>query len=45
MVKNVLNYEYIQDAFYDGTNNGWKDAYRVFYAFGRTFSVKLKIAF
>ena len=45
VVKNVLNYEYIQDAFYDGTNNGWKDAYRVFYAFGRTFSVKLKIAF
>lgn len=33
VVKNVLNYEYIQDAFYDGTNNGWKDAYRVFYAF------------
>lgn len=45
VVKNVLNYEYIQDAFYDGTNTGWKDAYRVFYAFGRTFSVKFKLAF
>lgn len=44
-VKNVLDYEYIQDAFYDGTNTDWRDAYRVFYAFGRTFSVKFKLAF
>lgn len=42
-VNNVFNYEYIQDAFYDGTNNSWKDAYRVFYAYGRTFSVKVKL--
>ena len=44
-VKNVLNYEYIQDAFYDGTHAGWQDAYRVFYAFGRTFSLGMKVAF
>ena len=45
VVKNVFDYEYIQDAFYDGSNTDWKDAYRVFYAFGRTFSVRLKLAF
>ena len=44
-INNVLDYEYIMDAFYDGTNNRWQDAYRVFYSFGRTFSVKVKLDF
>ena len=44
-VYNVFDYEYIQDAFYDGTNSGWQNAYRIFYSYGRTFSVKLKLTF
>lgn len=44
-VQNVFDYEYITDAFYDGTNNSWEDAYRVFYSFGRTYAVKMKVSF
>ncbi len=43
-VNNLLDYQYIVDA-YDGGTGKWQDAYRVFYAFGRTYSVKLKINF
>jgi len=43
-VENVLNTEYIADA-YDGGTHDWDSAYRVFYGFGRTYSVRLKINF
>lgn len=44
-VNNLFDYEYIVDAFYDGANADWRDAYRVFYAFGRTYSVKMRLEF
>ena len=43
-VNNLLNYQYIVDA-YDGGTGTWDSAYRVFYAFGRTYSLKLKVNF
>ncbi|MCQ2204244.1 MAG: carboxypeptidase-like regulatory domain-containing protein [Bacteroidales bacterium] len=43
-VENLLDQEYIADA-YDGEDHDWKTAYRVFYGFGRTYSVRFKIAF
>lgn len=43
-VNNVLDQEYIADA-YDGGNHEWDTAYRVFYGFGRTYNVRLKIRF
>ena len=43
-VNNLLNYHYIVDA-YDGGTGTWDSAYRVFYAFGRTYSLRLKINF
>ena len=43
-VNNLLNYQYIVDA-YDGGTGTWDSAYRVFYAFGRTYSLRLKINF
>jgi outer membrane cobalamin receptor len=43
-VENVLDQEYIADA-YDGGDSSWSSAYRVFYGFGRTYSVRLKVNF
>lgn len=43
-VNNVFNNFYIVDA-YEGGSSTWEDAYRVFYAFGRTFTVRLKLNF
>lgn len=43
-VNNLLDQEYIADA-YDGGNQDWSKAYRVFYGFGRTYNVRLKINF
>lgn len=43
-VNNLLDYKYIVDA-YDGGTGTWDSAYRVFYAFGRTYSLKLKVNF
>jgi hypothetical protein len=43
-INNLLNYHYIVDA-YDGGTGTWDSAYRVFYSFGRTYSIRLKIAF
>lgn len=43
-VNNLFDQVYIADA-YDGTNSDWQTAYRVFYGWGRTMSVKLKINF
>lgn len=42
-VNNLFNTEYISDAT-DGTSNDW-DTAMVFYGFGRTYSVSLKIKF
>lgn len=43
-IDNLFDQEYIADA-YDGGNHDWNSAYRVFYGFGRTYSVRLKINF
>lgn len=43
-VENVFNQEYIADA-YDGGDGTWQSAYRVFYGFGRTYSIRLKLNF
>lgn len=43
-VNNVFNQTYITDAT-DGSNHDWQTAYGVFYGFGRTYSVKLKVSF
>lgn len=43
-ITNIFNQEYIADA-YDGSDHDWKTAYRVYYGFGRTASVKLKVQF
>ena len=45
-VNNVLGYNYVKDAYtLTGTDGAWNNAFRTFYSFGRTFSVKLKINF
>ena len=43
-VMNLLDQEYIADA-YDGGDNSWQTAYRVFYGFGRTWSMRWKVNF
>lgn len=43
-VNNLFDDTYIVDA-YDGNSHDWDTAYRVFYAFGRTYSVRLKVNF
>ena len=43
-VNNVFDQEYIVDAT-DGSNHDWQSAYKVFYGFGRTYSVKFKVSF
>ena len=43
-IDNLFNQENIVDA-YDGSDHTWQSAYRVFYGFGRTFDVRLKIKF
>lgn len=42
-VNNLFDQEYIADA-YDGGGT-WQKAYRVFYGFGRTYSIRLKFNF
>ena len=42
-IDNVFDQEYITDAI-DGASHSWEDA-RVFYAWGRTYSVRLKLNF
>ena len=45
-VNNVCNYNYVKDAYtLSGTAGAWDNAFRVFYALGRTYSIKLKINF
>ena len=45
-VYNLFNYNYVVDAYTaSGSNGTWENAYRVFYAFGRTYALRLKVAF
>lgn len=45
-VHNLFNYNYITQSYTPvGANGSWENAYQVFYSFGRTFSVKLKLNF
>lgn len=45
-IYNVCNYNYVVDAYTSTASNGtWENATRVFYNFGRTFAVRLKINF
>lgn len=45
-INNLLGYNYIKDAYtLTGSDGAWDNAFRTFYSFGRTFSVKLKINF
>ncbi len=43
---NVFNHNYVVDAYTNATEEGtWSNAYRVFYSFGRTYAMKLRINF
>ncbi len=45
-VYNLFNYYYIKDAYtMSDTRGAWDNAFRVFYSFGRTFSLRLKVSF
>lgn len=45
-VYNVFNYNYVTNATTaTGSPGTWENAYRVFYSFGRTFSLRLKVVF
>ena len=45
-VYNLFDYNYVKDATTNYSTPGtWKNAYRVFYSFGRTFSLRLKVNF
>ncbi|MBD5275037.1 MAG: TonB-dependent receptor plug domain-containing protein [Bacteroides sp.] len=45
-VNNLCNYNYIMDAYTSASTNGtWQNAYRIFYSFGRTYSLRLKLTF
>ena len=45
-VNNLLNNYYVKDAYtLSDTRGAWDNAFRVFYSYGRSFSVKLKINF
>ena len=45
-VYNLFNYNYVMDAYTNSAQEGrWDNAYRIFYSFGRTYSLKLKVNF
>ena len=45
-VYNLFNYNYVVDAYTNSSERGtWQNAARVFYSFGRTYSLRLKINF
>lgn len=45
-VHNLCDYKYVVDAYTDsGVIGNWENAYRVFYNFGRTYSMKLRVNF
>ncbi len=43
-INNLFDQEYIMDAT-DGINHDWKTSYGIFYGFGRSYNVKMKINF
>lgn len=45
-VYNLFNYNYVVDAYTaSGTEGNWRNAYQVFYSFGRTYAVRIKVHF
>ncbi len=45
-VYNIFNYNYVVDAYTNATEEGrWDNAFRVFYSFGRTYAMKLRVNF
>lgn len=45
-VHNLANYNYITQAYTPvGSQGSWENAYQVFYSFGRTYSLKLRLNF
>ena len=45
-VHNLFNYNYVVDAYSDSAvDANWENIYGVFYSFGRTFSMKLRVNF
>lgn len=45
-VNNLFDHYYVMDAFTSTSEPGtWSNAYRVFYSFGRTYSLRLKVNF
>ena len=45
-IYNLFNYSFIKDATTNYSTPGtWENAYRIFYSFGRTFSLRLKVNF
>lgn len=45
-VYNLFNHYFVKDAMTNYSTPGtWQNAYRVFYSFGRTFSVRIKVNF
>lgn len=45
-INNLFNHYYVMDAYNNITTAGeWDNVYRVFYSFGRTYSVRLKVNF
>lgn len=45
-VYNLFNYNYVMDAYTSTDTRGcWQNAYRVFYSFGRTYSIRMRINF
>ncbi len=43
-INNLFNQTYITDAT-DGSKHDWQTAYNIFYGFGRTYSLRLKVSF
>lgn len=45
-IYNIFDYNYVMDAEVPTDSNGtWQEAYSVFYSFGRTYSLRMKIYF
>lgn len=45
-VYNLFDYNYVVDAYTNTAKKGtWENAYRVFYSFGRTYSIRMRINF
>lgn len=45
-INNLFDYNYVRDAYTQtGAPGTWQNAYRVFYSFGRTYSLRIKLSF